>query len=658
MSGNIGNIDIGSSFSTAGLAAGIKKARGLLQGFSDKLTGVGTVFSGFAAAVAANTAFQTISSTVQSSMENIDKIGDSAQQLGTTVANLSALQHAVNLTGSEMELLAPSIQKMNINLSKAGEDSKAAQAAFAKLGLDAKALKELDPSEAFILVAEALAEVPNQADRASAAMAIFGKSGTGLLNTLSAGKGTIRDLMDEAVQMGIAFNDVDAANIGAAKDALDRAQGAMTGVGNALTIGLAPSVERVSMQFVTLAKNGSGTAEILQGGIYLVEAGVWLVVKAVNLLGATFKTVQGLVTGFGHVVLTIFQKVGDAIDWINSAVLGMKTNIGDGMREAAKDLGKLAKEQFGQAGGEIKALAGFGEAVDALGGSSKTASGSVKDLGGAFSEAGDAADESGKKIQAIQDKAKDQLATFGMTADQIEIYKLRQEGATEAVIANVEAIQRQIKALEDKKKLDEKIAADAKALIEANMTPLEKYQQELQKIDALVRAGAINPEMAQRAADKAKKTMDEANKPKSKTKEDDPDKEIKADAKRLIEANMTPLEKFWEEIRKAEQMLDKGLINPEQFNRARLAAEKDLKDSANKGGKKSPFIDAVEVGSKEFRMAELRAKGLGGKDPNSKIEENTKEQVAQAKETNRLLSLWANRSGNDGGSVFDFQSGA
>src|SRR5689334_11416834 len=103
MSGNIGNIDIGSSFSTAGLAAGIKKAGSLLSGFASKISGVATVFTGFAAAVAANTAFQTISSTVQTSIDRIDKLGDLSAQLGTTTENLSALQHAVNLTGSEAD---------------------------------------------------------------------------------------------------------------------------------------------------------------------------------------------------------------------------------------------------------------------------------------------------------------------------------------------------------------------------------------------------------------------------------------------------------------------------------------------------------------------------------------------------------------------------
>jgi len=651
---NIGNIDIGSSFSTSGLAKGIAKARSLLGGFQSKISGVATAFTGFAAVIAANTAFQTLNSVVSQTIDAMDDLGDTSSQLGTTASNLSALQHAVTLTGSEASALAPSLQKMSINLSKAGEDSKTAQAAFSKLGLDAEKLKNMDPADAFVAISNAISQVPIQADRASAAVAIFGRGSAGLLNTLSAGEGTIRALMDEAVSLGIAFNDIDAANVGAAKDALDRASGAMTGIGNAMTIALAPSIERVSMQFVQLAKNGSGTGEIIQAGVYLVEAAVWLVIKGVNLLGATFKTVQATITTLGHVAATIFTPILDAIDWITSKIPGMGTGLGDAGRAIAKDLGELAKKQFGEAGGEVAALAGYGEKLDAIKISASSTGDAVAGMGTDFAEAGEEAKKSADKIQAVQDKVKDQLATFGMTADQIELYKLKQEGATDAVIANVSAIQKQIAAMEEKKKLDEQMAADAKAIMEANRTPLEKYQQELEKINALVQRGALSPDMGQRAAEKAKKALDEA----TKTKVVDPDKDLKAEAKNVIEATRTPLEKYNSEILKLKEMLGKGLINPETFQRAQLEAQKTLKDSGTKDKKedaqRSPFANALELGSNDARAAILRNRGIGGKDPMNKVEANTKEQVAQARETNRLLTQMVTKAGTDGGSVMDF----
>ena len=92
--------------------------------------------------------------------------------------------------------------------------------------------------------------IPNASERASLAMDIFGKGGVKILNTLGSGSKTLEELSAEARNLGISVSLVDQSRIAMAKDALDRVGGAIEGIGNSITIKLAPYIESAAKQMV------------------------------------------------------------------------------------------------------------------------------------------------------------------------------------------------------------------------------------------------------------------------------------------------------------------------------------------------------------------------------------------------------------------------
>lgn len=104
-----------------------------------------------------------------------------------------------------------------------------------------------------------------------------------------------------------------------------------------------------------------------------------------------------------------------------------------------------------------------------------------------------------KDAEDLTASLKMQGATFGMTADQVAIYKLKMEGATDAQLAAAKA-QAKLNA-EQKEYADAAKTAfdEGKSVTEIVMTPLEKQAAEIERLNALRQVGAITEETYGRA---------------------------------------------------------------------------------------------------------------------------------------------------------------
>ena len=99
-------------------------------------------------------------------------------------------------------------------------------------------------------------------------------------------------------------------------------------------------------------------------------------------------------------------------------------------------------------------------------------------------------------IKKVTEELDEQIATFGLTADAIELWKLKQLGATEAELAAVVAKQKHIREAHEQKKLNDDIAAgisrldkarssEAESIRSGNETPEERLRRQLFRIKFL-----------------------------------------------------------------------------------------------------------------------------------------------------------------------------
>ncbi|MBL8270742.1 hypothetical protein, partial [Steroidobacter sp.] len=179
------------------------------------------VFSGAALANFAKQAF-----------EAADATATAAERAGIAVETFSRLQYAAGQTDVEMVALTTGIQKFQIALSKADDESKQAIATLSRFGLQAENLRNLSIEDQLGEVAEAFKQIKNPADRTRLAVDLFGKSaGPQLVPMLSQGKAGINDLMQQADRLGITMSGTTAEGI----DQADRAIKQLTSTLSAYT---------------------------------------------------------------------------------------------------------------------------------------------------------------------------------------------------------------------------------------------------------------------------------------------------------------------------------------------------------------------------------------------------------------------------------------
>ena len=113
----------------------------------------------------------------------VDRTRQLAQNLGVSYGELRQLQVAADLSGASTDELAKAFTRAQITITNAGRGSKEAIGSLGRLGLTVKDLATQTTTQQFSAIAGAINAIQNPAERAAAAVAIFGRSGAELLPT-------------------------------------------------------------------------------------------------------------------------------------------------------------------------------------------------------------------------------------------------------------------------------------------------------------------------------------------------------------------------------------------------------------------------------------------------------------------------------------------
>ena len=119
-----------------------------------------------------------IASVVQgfrSVVDQLDALNDAADATGASIENLSALEDIGRRTGAAFEDVSSILIKFN-NVLKEADGKNGASMALKAIGLDAEALKRIDPAEALRQTAVALSQFADDGNKARLVQELFGKS--------------------------------------------------------------------------------------------------------------------------------------------------------------------------------------------------------------------------------------------------------------------------------------------------------------------------------------------------------------------------------------------------------------------------------------------------------------------------------------------------
>lgn len=480
----------------------LKAQQAAALSFSDVGPAVGTAFAAIgAAAIGGAVALGVLT---KSQLDQIDKAGDLAGRLGLPVDELTRLQYAFKLTGSEAEDVGPALNKLNVNLSDAARKGGPAADALKRLGLDAKAMVNQSPSANVLAIADAFGQVANPADRAGIAMDLFGKGGVNVLNSLAAGGNKLRELSAEADQLGITVSAADAEMAGAANDAVDRIWGAFGGLGKKIASGLAPYIIDVGAKFLEWVK-AADTTSMINAALDLTASTLGFVADAANMLKATWFGVSAGITLAIAGTIGDLGKMAHGIEALINVIPGLHVSFASALDVMASDLNKLAGEQWNKAKSALASppSTGIHEWFDGVK-SKASAAASAMDGSTAATKRLDLA--SADLAEALKKQAEENakaIELFGKNDAEKKVFDLQKQGATEAQLAPLRAQAAQLQNLEEQKKAMDELKGKAKSYLDASLTPLQKFKKEREEITKAFGAGLLDEQQKNQAIQKA-----------------------------------------------------------------------------------------------------------------------------------------------------------
>jgi hypothetical protein len=187
-----------------------RKLLGFQSTSSKALTGIerqakafGRAFVGMFAGLTLGAGISAIKQAIQLG----DEIGKAATKAGIGTNAMSELAFAARMADVDLGNLSNSIKFMQIALSKANTGGKEQLEVLQALGLEVSGLKRLGADKQFEAIADAINSLRDPADKARAAVALFGKAGADLLPLFSQGADGIRKAREEAKKFGVSFDE-------------------------------------------------------------------------------------------------------------------------------------------------------------------------------------------------------------------------------------------------------------------------------------------------------------------------------------------------------------------------------------------------------------------------------------------------------------------
>jgi hypothetical protein len=515
-----------------------------VAGFSAKLPKLTSMLGTLGVAFSAASAI----GMVKGQLDSVDALAKLSDRTGIATEQLVGLQHAADLAGVSGDELTDAVEKLLKNLAAATNGSKQAGAAFSALGLNAGELIDKSANEALAQVADRLANVENPAQRAAIAMGIFGKSGQGLLPFLMAGSAGIREAQQEVERLGLTISRTDASRIEEANDAITRTQASVNALAREFAVGLAPAIKIVADAMVGYLSHARAFHEAMGGADMFKQVAALQDVRdrlddvtqaanaaRVSLDGANGSTPANQAKAYDDYLgklreqLRVAKQIDEQAASTKAAAIQAANTPPWYVDAGSYTANRLPKAQalpdslhtpkfYEDLTAKIKEAEAWTQQIEA---GQASAAAQAREATAAQEVAAraqaDAMKEQERRTQAVSDRVADlrsQYEQLGMSDSQKALHELKSQGANPQQLAQAATYLGQLdqakaatEAAEEQRRAQEDLRREAERYYAETMTPAEKYADEIQRINDLLAAGALDPTVAARAAEQAQKAL-------------------------------------------------------------------------------------------------------------------------------------------------------
>jgi len=396
---SLGDLVVNLGLNSKKFTSGIGSAQSSLSKFGAMAKSmINPITAGFAALAAGAATAGVAVYAFTNRIAGLAKISDDAIKLGVSGKFLQQLGYAADQSGVSVDTLTGGMKKLTIAIGK-GDDKP-----FAALKLNLAELKGLNPEQQFLNVASAISKLPTAADRAAAAVKVFGKTGIEMTGLFAGGMDDLTALMADAEKLGIGISAEGLAKAAAADDAIQRMKASFGALLDQITVGVAPAFDMVATAIADLIPpvtkfidkfNGMDEKAKFLGDLF--EAGLAVAFAGIseqwdNLLGEMIIKARDAGIAIAH-NLNPVNGVGAVVGgMLGRAIGGPDAAKGESKLDAAKRqfsdvLGRMGPEDQGLIRGKLQAMGGKPKAVGGGGDIAGLASSLAESATGLFGRA-------------------------------------------------------------------------------------------------------------------------------------------------------------------------------------------------------------------------------------------------------------------------------
>lgn len=301
------------------LPPGLQTAVDKLDGFSASGAAAVTVVGGLVGALA--------SSTMDMS-KTADDLLTLSTQTGLTTDQLQEFEYASELVDVSTDTLQGSLVKLTNNMQTAATGTGSAAEAFKTLKVKvADSQGHLKNNyDVFLQTIDALGKMKNETERDALAMDIFGKSATDLNPLIEAGSGKLKELAEQAHEVGYVVDNETLQSFGELDDAMQKLDKQGDAVKRSFAEALLPIITAF-VNVITAIPTPVLTAVIAITSIATV---VLLVVKAVKELSGPVRAVSGLISSATSLMDPLYIKILAIVAAVTALVAVIAVLIGKG----------------------------------------------------------------------------------------------------------------------------------------------------------------------------------------------------------------------------------------------------------------------------------------------------------------------------------------
>ena len=283
---------------------------------------------GFAGVIAGSAIVGGLTAIVKKSIDAGDELFNLQAKTGIAAKALIGLGNAAKLADVDQGTLAKGLTKLSVNLVKAAEGNDNLASAFKRLGVDVKGANgQVVPADkALKQIADRFADMPDGAQKAAAAVALFGKSGADLIPLLNEGAASMEKFTYKVGEDFAARSDL-------FNDTITELGIKTQGFGLELTDALLPALQSIIEVFSDLfdtKQDWTALFDVIKVGLRAVATVIYATIKLVDQL---IKAVVYSFDAIGKALQGDFEAAGRALS----------QGFGAGLEQAKRDFEQIQK---------------------------------------------------------------------------------------------------------------------------------------------------------------------------------------------------------------------------------------------------------------------------------------------------------------------------